>query len=234
MLAIIDYKAGNQTSVRRALEHLGIPCEITADSAKIENADGVIFPGVGAAGQAMQVLYNSGLDAVLHKIVNAGHPLLGICLGCQILLDESEENATKTLGIVSGRCRRFPDNLQENSLPPQDQSLKSNKLSQDSQDQIKNDTEILRIPHMGWNTLDQHKKSPLLAGIDPNAAFYFVHSYYVETSPENVIATTHYGFDFCSVYGHNGLWAVQFHPEKSGEPGLRLLTNFHDWCKDRQ
>ena len=106
MLAILDYKAGNQTSVRRALDHLGIPCVITADPAVVDSAAGVIFPGVGAAGQAMRHLQDSGLDAVLRNVVSSGRPLLGICLGCQIMVAHSDENDTPTLGLVEGRCVR--------------------------------------------------------------------------------------------------------------------------------
>lgn len=208
MLAILDYKAGNQTSVHRALEHLGIPCTITADPMLLESAVGVIFPGVGAAGQAMDQLHISGLDETLRHYVAKGRPLLGICLGCQIMLEKSEENETKTLGIVSGRCVRFSDRLTE-------------------------ERRSLRIPHMGWNTLIYKQKSPLFAGIDPDAEFYFVHSYYVETSAENIIATCRYGIEFCAAYGRDGLWAVQFHPEKSGRPGLRLLANFYEWCLNK-
>ncbi len=207
MLAIVDYKAGNQTSVRRALEHEHIPCTITADPATIARAHGVIFPGVGAAGQAMQVLHETGLDACLHEIVARGQPLLGICLGCQILLDYSEENTTTTLGIVPGCSRRFADNMQEEDGTP------------------------APVPHMGWNSLHTCKPCVLLAGIDPEAEFYFVHSYYAEPSPEFVIATTVYGYEFCSIYGREGLWAAQFHPEKSGRPGLRLLRNFYSYCE---
>ena len=129
MLAILDYKAGNQTSVRRALEHLGIPCAITADPATLERAHGIIFPGVGAAGQAMRALHPTGLDVLLRECVKRGQPLLGICLGCQILLDRSEENDTTTLGIVPGLCRRFEDNMREEDGTP------------------------APIPHMGWNSL---------------------------------------------------------------------------------
>lgn len=208
MLAILDYGAGNQTSVRRALDHLGIPCEITADPDRVERADGVIFPGVGAAGQAMRRLKDSGLDAVLRHVVSTGRPLLGICLGCQIMVDYSEENDTPTLGLVPGRCVRFDASLTDADA-------------------------TIRIPHMGWNTLSSKRKSPILAGIPDDAAFYFVHSYYVETAPEKIIATSEYGTTFCAVYGQDGLWAIQFHPEKSGRPGLQILTNFYDWCLAR-
>ncbi|MDR2744946.1 MAG: imidazole glycerol phosphate synthase subunit HisH, partial [Desulfovibrio sp.] len=159
MLAILDYGAGNQTSVRRALEHLGIPCAITADAAVAESAGGIVFPGVGAAGQAMAALRRTGLDGVLRRAAGKGQPLLGVCLGCQILLEKSEENDAKTLGIVPGLCRRFEDGLvQEDGTPAP-------------------------VPHMGWNSLRVRTASPLLADIDPLAEFYFVHSYYADTAP---------------------------------------------------
>lgn len=206
MLAILDYKAGNQTSVRRALEHLGVPCRITADAADLAAAAGVIFPGVGAAGQAMGLLRGSGLDAALAAVVTSGKPLLGICLGCQILLESSEENHTRTLGLVPGVCRRFETNLVEEDGTP------------------------VRVPHMGWNGIRARRQSPLLSGVPQDAEFYFVHSYYVQPPQELVIATTTYGHEFCSIYGRDGLWAVQFHLEKSGRPGLRMLENFYRYC----
>lgn len=207
MLAILDYKAGNQTSVLRALRALSIPAEITADPSAILSAQGVIFPGVGAAGQAMAQLTSTGMDHVLKSAIAMQKPLLGICLGCQILLDYSEENNTKALGIVPGLCRRF--------LP-----------------EWKDGAEPIRIPHMGWNTLDIKRHSVLLEGIEQNARFYFVHSYYTEPAPEFVIATSTYGKEFTAMYGRPGLWAVQFHPEKSGRVGLKLLTNFYNYCKE--
>lgn len=211
MLAILDYKAGNQTSVRRALEHLGIPCAITADPAVVASAAGVIFPGVGAAGQAMDYLNQSqggvqSMAETLAQSVQRGQPLLGICLGCQILLERSEENDTQTLGIVPGVCRRFDAAAEEEDGTP------------------------IRIPHMGWNSLHTRKKTPLLDGVPCDAEFYFVHSYFVEPQPELVLATTVYGREFCSIFGRDGLWAVQFHLEKSGRPGLQLLSNFHKYC----
>ena len=187
MLAILEYKAGNQTSVRRALEHLGIPCRITADPAELEQAQGIIFPGVGAAGQAMEALTSAGLDSVLRRAVAEGQPLLG---------------------IVPGRCVRFPDHMKEEDGSP------------------------APVPHMGWNSLDVVRPGRLLHGIEPGAEFYFVHSYYVEPAPELVMATTVYGKEFCSVYGRDGLWAVQCHLEKSGRPGLTVLRNFYDYCDE--
>lgn len=207
MLAILDYKAGNQTSVLRALKSLEIPAEITADPSVILAAEGVIFPGVGAAGQAMNQLVSSGMDEVLRKVVAMHKPLLGICLGCQILLGRSEENNTDALGIVSGVCRRFRPEWRDGDEP-------------------------IRIPHMGWNTLNVVRPSVLLEGVASDARFYFVHGYYTEPAPELVIATSHYGIEFTAMYGRPGLWAVQFHPEKSGRPGLRLLTNFYRYCQE--
>lgn len=209
MLAILDYKAGNQTSVRRALDHLGIPCEITADPRRIEAARGVIFPGVGAAGQAMDEFTATGLDKVLAERIAADTPLLGICVGCQILLDYSQENDTTALGIIPGECRLFnPSWTDENG-------------------------ELIRVPHMGWNSVQRKDPDdPLFAGIAPEAEFYFVHSYYPAPAPEFVLGTTTYGVEFCSFHGRRGLWAVQFHPEKSGRPGLSLLQNFADYCKE--
>ena len=207
MLAILDYKAGNQTSVRRALDHLGVPCVVTADADVAAAASGVVFPGVGAAGQAMAQLRASGLDVCLRQAVERGQPVLGICLGCQILLERSEENDAVTLGLTPGRCRRFDPALREEDGAP------------------------IRIPHMGWNSLRVLRDTPLLRGVPPEAEFYFVHSYFAEPAPELVLATSRYGQDFCAVYGRDGLWAVQFHPEKSGAPGLALLENFQRYCE---
>lgn len=206
MLAILDYEAGNQTSVQRGLSFSNIPSTITADPVVLENADGVIFPGVGAAGQAMAMLERSGLASTLKHLISTGKPLLGVCLGCQILLEHSEENDTKGLGIVEGSCHRFDTALCEEDGTP------------------------LCIPHMGWNSLTQKKQSRLLDGIPDNAEFYFVHSYYVAPEEHMVIATTSYGREFCSIYGRDGLWAVQFHAEKSGKHGLTLLNNFYQYC----
>ncbi len=206
MLAILDYKAGNQTSVLRALRSLGIPASVTSIPESIRAAEGVIFPGVGAAGQAMAQLQSTGMDQILRQCVEEKKPLLGICLGCQILLEHSEENDTPTLGILPGTCRRFLPEWEDGGQP-------------------------IRIPHMGWNSI-QASPSILLEGIEPDAQFYFVHSYYPDPSPELVIASCTYGRTFAAVYGRPGLWAVQFHPEKSGRSGLRILSNFYRYCQE--
>lgn len=208
MLAIIDYESGNQTSVLRALRGLGIPAVITADAAAVVGAEGVIFPGVGAAGQAMELLERTGMDRVLRRVVAEGRPLLGVCLGCQILLEHSEESDTPGLGLVRGRCVRFGKDLRDE------------------------EGELIGIPHMGWNGYRLRKESRLFDGIGKDAEFYFVHGYYVLPEEELVLAETHHGLPFCSAYGRDGLWGVQFHPEKSGRPGLRLLENFYAYCRE--
>ncbi len=208
MLAIFDYKAGNQTSVHRALDHLGIPNKITNVPDELNGASGIIFPGVGAAGQAMNELHSAGLDAVIKGLIGQKKPVLGICVGCQILLDYSEENNTKALEVIPGECRLFnPSWVDYENIP-------------------------IRVPHMGWNQVHLRKECELFSGIDPEAEFYFVHSYYPAPSAKYVIATTCYGIDFCSVHGRTGLWAVQFHPEKSGQPGLQFLKNFYTFCME--
>lgn len=209
MLAIVDYGAGNQTSVLRALRKLGIEALVTADRKKLVNCDGVIFPGVGAAGQAMDRLRETGLDRELRELVRMGRPLLGICLGCQILLEKSEEGPTETLGILPGQSVRFNENWTEEN------------------------GRKIKIPHMGWNSLKKLRDSVLLANVPENAEFYFVHGYHVLPPSELVIATTFYGGDFCSVYGRDGLWALQFHPEKSGRYGLLILENFNRYCQEK-
>ncbi len=207
MLAILDYGAGNQTSVSRALASLGIANAVTADAGTLLAAEGVIFPGVGAAAQAMAHLMSRGLDAVLRDVVARNIPLLGICLGCQIMLEHSEEGNTRTLGIFPGRTKRFPEDLRDGDEP-------------------------IRIPHMGWNSAPRKRESRLFQGIPQDAEFYFVHGYYVEPAPELALATTDYGLEFCSAIGRDGLWAVQFHVEKSGRHGLRLLRNFYEYCRE--
>ncbi len=208
MLAILDYKAGNQTSVQRALNKLGIPNVITSDPDVLSNAPGIIFPGVGAAGQAMDELTSGGLDELLKDLVAQKKPLLGICVGCQILLDYSEENDTKALSVIPGECRLFNPSWVDYEGTP------------------------IRVPHMGWNQIELKQDCILFKDIDPNAYFYFVHSYYPAPEEKFIIGETTYGRPFCSLHGREGLWAVQFHPEKSGTPGLKLLSNFYEYCKE--
>ena len=206
MIAIIDYRAGNLKSVERALHKLGFPCRVTHDTKEIQNAERIIFPGVGAAGKAMADLENLGLDRAIREAFEKGKPILGICLGAQIVLERSRENNSRCLGLIKGEVKQFPSPLI---------SQKGNRL---------------KIPHMGWNRVRPLKDHPVLQGIGAVDEFYFVHSYYpVPALPENVAATTEYGIEFSSVIGYENLLAMQFHPEKSGAPGLRLLKNFCEW-----
>jgi imidazole glycerol-phosphate synthase subunit HisH len=204
MIAIIDYDAGNLTSVARAIAHLGFACSVTHDAGLIRGAERIIFPGVGAAGAAMASLRRTGLDRVLTDAFAAGTPILGICLGSQIILGHSDENDTACLGIIPGRVRRFRPAGEEGGAP--------------------------KIPHMGWNRLAPRRPHPLFAGIASQDEFYFVHSYYpVPDDPDCVLAVTDYGESFASVIGRGNLAATQFHLEKSGRPGLRMLRNFCTW-----
>jgi len=205
MVAIVDYNAGNITSVARALEYIGQRFIITDDEKKLTAATHVIFPGVGAAGQAMAYLRRKKLDKALARCFAAGLPMMGICLGTQIILQHSEENNTKCIGLVEGFTRRFPAKL----------------IS---------DGRALKIPHMGWNSVHFKCEHPVFAQIAPEAEFYFVHSYYPAPADEAVVlGTTDYGINFCSVLAKDNLVAMQFHPEKSGRPGLQILKNFCAW-----
>ncbi len=205
MIGIVDYRAGNLTSVARALDHLHEPCIITNDSKLLDDASHIIFPGVGAAGQAMANLREGGLDVHLKRWVREGKPVLGLCLGTQVIFESSEEDDTSCLGIVPGEVKRFPADLRERG-------------------------QRLKIPHMGWNRVSFRERHPVFKGIPKNAEFYFVHSYYPVPADETWAAGwTDYGIRFCSVVARENLVAVQFHPEKSGRPGLTLLANFCRW-----
>jgi glutamine amidotransferase len=201
MISIVDYKAGNITSVQRALTHLGIESVVTPDPDVLRRADKVIFPGVGQAASAMQALRERGLDAALKEVFARGTPILGICLGSQIVLARSEEGDADCLGLLPGVSKRFVFS---------DPSLK--------------------IPHMGWNRIRRKREHPVLEGIRPQEEFYFVHSYYPQPEdPDCVIADCEYGSFFPAVIGQSNLVAMQFHPEKSGPAGLRILQSFARW-----
>lgn len=203
MIAIVDYKAGNLTSVLLALEHLGVASEITSDPAKILAAERVVFPGDGAAGESMRNLRELGLIDTLRSVVERGTPFFGICIGMQVLFDFSEENdGVHCLGFVPGRVTRFQ---------PTDRAEK--------------------IPQMGWNAVRFRQDHPLFAGIEEESEFYFIHSYYpVPADPAHFFGETEYaGARFASAVGKGNLFATQFHPERSGRIGLRMLQNFVEW-----
>jgi glutamine amidotransferase len=206
MIAIIDYSAGNLTSVARALAYIGYDSCITNDITKIKNSERIIFPGVGAAGSAMASLVQMGIDRALKDAFNEGKPMLGICLGSQIILGHSEENKASCLDLINGHVQAFPDGL------------------------TGEDKNKLKIPHMGWNRVKIINKHPLLEGIQADDEFYFVHGYYpAPDESDNVIGITKYGIQFPSIIGSKNLLATQFHLEKSGRPGLKMLKNFCVW-----
>lgn len=205
MIGIIDYEAGNITSVARALDFLGRPHFIARDPEELDAASHLIFPGVGAAGEAMACLRETGLDRWLRDYLASGRPTLGICLGTQVILESSEEDETACLGLIPGRVRRFPDDLGYRGKP-------------------------LKVPHMGWNQVEFTRNHPVFQDLPPGGEFYFVHSYYpVPTDQAWVAGWTGYGLRFCSALARANLVAVQFHPEKSGRLGLKLLDNFCRW-----
>lgn len=201
MITIVDYEAGNLTSVKRALDYLSIDSIITPDPDIIRNAEKIIFPGVGHAASAMATLRQSGIDLSLHEAFKKGTPILGICLGTQIILSHSEEGNTECLGIIDGNTKKF---------------LLSDPL--------------LKIPHMGWNTISIKKQHPMLKGIANETEFYFVHSFYPQPSSSNdIIAECEYELQFPAAIAKDTLFATQFHPEKSGAAGLSILDNFANW-----
>ncbi len=204
MIAVLDYDAGNLTSVACAVRHLGHEPEITRDPDVVRSAERVIFPGVGAAGSSMESLEKLGLAAALRDAHSAGKPILGICIGCQVVFSSSEEDGgTDGLGLLEGEVVRF-------------------RFAEGSR---------RKIPHMGWNEVRFTDPHPVLEGIPAGSQFYFVHSYYVEPAePAVALGTTSYGgIDFTAAVAKDNLVAVQFHAEKSGPAGLRLLDNFLGW-----
>ena len=201
MIVIVDYNAGNLTSVKRALDFLSIPNIISPDPEKIRTAEKVIFPGVGHAGSAMDTLKARGLDEALREVFSKGTPLLGICLGTQIILTSSEETEKPCLGIIEGNCPKFV--LTDRSL---------------------------KIPHMGWDSILLRREHPVLKGTASDDEFYFVHSFYpLPSNDADILAECEYEITFPAAIARNNLIATQFHPEKSGPAGLRILSNFAAW-----
>lgn len=198
MIAIIDYDAGNIKSVEKALQYLGEETCVTRDPEEILAAEKVILPGVGAFGDAMQKLHQYGLVEVIKEVVNRRKPLLGICLGLQLLFESSEESpGVEGLGILKGKIVRFPEDAG------------------------------VKIPHVGWNSLQYPNSGRLFVNVPENAFVYFVHSYYLKAEdPQIVTASAWYGTPIHASVEKDQVFACQFHPEKSSETGLRILKNF--------
>jgi len=195
-IAVIDYGAGNLRSIRRALEAAGAQVTVSSESGHVRQADAVVFPGVGAAGAAMDRLHQLGLVDAISDVVAEDRPFLGICLGMQLLFEHQEEGDTRGLGLLKGRVR---------TLSP-----------------------TVKVPQIGWNRVRWIQEA---AGCDPadEDDFYFVHSYIVEPNdPADVVAITRYGEVFPSIVRHGRVWGTQFHPEKSGPAGLRLIAGWVD------
>ena len=200
MIAIVDYGMGNLRSVEKAIARTGTAVLVTSDARQILDADGVVLPGVGAFGACMENLASRELVEPVCAAVRSGKPFLGICLGLQLLFEESEEfGPIRGLGILPGRVVRFAGSALDG----------------------------LKIPQMGWNRLSVRRSVPELAGIEDGAYVYFVHSYYVvPAEPDLTVASTHYGLEFAAAIAWKNVFACQFHPEKSQSVGLRLLANF--------
>ena len=197
MISIIDYGAGNLQSVEKALRHIGCDCQVTADPGALLASQAAVLPGVGSFGDAMEQLRARGLEQPIHAFVDSGRPFLGICLGLQILFEESKESpGVPGLGLLQGKILRLPG----------DRGLK--------------------IPHIGWNSLSLKEGEPLFSGLPEEPFVYFVHSYYLRAQEDVVAATAEYGTLIHAAVRKGNLMACQFHPEKSGAVGLRILQNF--------
>ncbi|MCD7863222.1 MAG: imidazole glycerol phosphate synthase subunit HisH [Lachnospiraceae bacterium] len=222
MTGIIDYDAGNVKSVEKALQYLGEKVVVSRDSQVLLGADRVILPGVGAFGAAMERLDQYGLIPVIRQITDRGTPFLGICLGLQLLFEESEESpGVKGLEILPGRIVRFPEEQTEPEMRAQnDPDTFQARTAPDS-------GRTLKVPQIGWNDLHFPRESRLFQGIPEGSYVYFVHSYYLSAANEgDVAATADYGVTFHAAVEHDNIFACQFHPEKSDRVGLQILRNF--------
>lgn len=201
MIAIIDYGAGNIQSVYKALKHIGCDAVVTNNSDEILKAQGAILPGVGSFGDTMNTMTQLGINKTVNEYTKTGKPFLGICLGLQLLFPKSDEsNGVSGLSLLEGEIKKIPNN-----------------------------NGLLKIPHIGWNSLNIKKKDGLFKGIEGNPFVYFVHSYYLDAKDKNIVSSqTEYGTVIDASIQINNIMATQFHPEKSGEVGLKMLKNFAD------
>jgi glutamine amidotransferase len=207
MIVVVDYGMGNLRSVEKAFLKLGHEVKVTSSPRDVEDAAGVVLPGVGAFPDCIKNLDKFGLINPILNAIKKGKPFLGICLGYQMLFEESDEfGPSKGLGVFAGKVKRFDDRMK---------------------DPASQNGSFLKVPHMGWNGVSVQKKHPALEGIASGNFFYFVHSYYVDPKDKGLIATlTDYGINFASSIAKDNVFATQFHPEKSQQKGLKLLTNF--------
>lgn len=212
MIAIIDYGIGNLRSVEKAFLHVGADARLTADPAQVRSAHGVVVPGVGAFGACALGLRNGGFETLARETARSGKPLLGICVGMQLLFDSSEEMGLHAgLGLLPGQVLRFPDGMVDSA------------------------GQRLKVPQIGWNQLWHDGSDALLAGVASGSFAYFVHSYYCAPAERSdVAAATDYGFDYASIVHRDNLWGVQFHPEKSHAVGLQIVRNFVAITADRR
>lgn len=203
MIAIIDYGAGNIQSVYKALKFIGCECKITSDKNEIINSDGAILPGQGSFGDCMLSMENRGIKETIKEFINTGKPFLGICVGLQLLFEGSEESENvEGLKLFKGKIKKIPNG------------------------------EGLKIPHMGWNSLEIVKPDGIFKGIENGSYVYFVHSYYLDAEDKNNVSSrTKYGVKIDASVTYKNVTATQFHPEKSGEVGLKMLRNFVDETK---
>ncbi len=202
MIAIIDYGAGNLQSVEKALRHIGCACQVASTPAQLALCEAAVLPGVGAFGEAMAGLSSRMLDTAVREFIGQGRPLLGICLGLQVLFESSEESpGVKGLSVLPGKVLRLP-------------------------------AEGQKVPHIGWNSLALERSGWLLQGLEAEPYVYFVHSYYLQAQGDVVTASASYGAHIHAAVERGNLAACQFHPEKSGRTGLRILKNFVQRVKE--